>query len=111
MLRSPPVTDPAPIEVVRNAEKSRFEAVIDGRTAYAEYRELQNGILFPHTEVPVELEGRGVGSALAEAALAWAREEGRVVMPTCTFFAGYIRRRPDAYRDLVQPDYRAALGL
>lgn len=105
------MTDAAPIEVVRNAEKGRFEANVDGRTAYAEYRELQNGILFPHTEVPVELEGRGIGSALVKTALAWAREEGRVVMPTCTFFAGYIRRHPDEYRDLVHPDYRAALGL
>lgn len=105
------MTDAAPIEVVRNAEKGRFEAHVDGRTAFAEYRELQNGILFPHTEVPVELEGRGIGSALVRTALTWARDEGRVVMPTCTFFAGYIRRHPDEYRDLVHPDYRAALGL
>lgn len=101
----------APVEVVRNAEKGRFEAVVDGRTAYAEYRVLQNGILFPHTEVPNELEGRGIGSALVRAALDWARAEGAVVMPVCVFFAGYIKRHPDAYRDLVHPDYRAALGL
>lgn len=103
--------DAAPVEVVRNAEKGRFEAVIDGATAYAEYRELQSGILFPHTEVPVALEGRGIGSALVRMALDWARSEGKLVLPVCTFFAGYIRRHPDEYRDLVHPDYRAALGL
>lgn len=105
------MTDPAPIEVVRNAEKGRFEAVVDGQTAYAEYREFQTGVLFPHTEVPTALEGRGIGSALVRSALAWARAEGKPVMPVCTFFANYIRRHADEYRDIVHADYRTALGL
>ena len=98
------------IAVTDNADAGRFEAVVDGHTAYTEYRVLASGMLFPHTEVPAQLEGRGVGSALVRAALASARERGLKVMPVCPFVAGWIRRHPEAH-DLVHPDYRPALGL
>ena len=78
--------------------------------AFAEYRLLASGILFPHTLVPEALEGRGIAKAMAEAALGFARERGLKVMPTCTFFAGYIARHPE-HHDLVHPDYRRALHL
>lgn len=98
------------IEVVRNAAAGRFEVRLDGALAYAEYRDLQSGVLFPHTEVPTAFEGRGVGSALVRAGLAYAREKGAKVIPVCTFFAGYIARHPE-HHDLVHPDYRKALGI
>lgn len=97
--------------VVRNnTEAGRFEVDLDGTVAFAEYRVLQSGILFPHTEVPTAHEGRGVGSALVEAAMAYARQNGLKVMPVCTFFAGYIVRHPE-HHDLVHPDYRTNLGI
>ena len=100
----------ATVEVRNNEADGRFEVEQDGRTAYAEYRLLASGILFPHTEVPQALEGRGIGSALVREALAFARERGLKVMPTCTFFAGYIAKHPE-HHDLVHPDYRRALHL
>lgn len=100
----------AAVEVINNAEAGRFEATVDGHTAYTEYRVLASGVLFPHTEVPTALEGRGVGSALVRAALDFAREKGLKVMPVCPFVAAWIRRHPEAH-DLVHPDYRPALGL
>ena len=96
--------------VVNNEAAGRFELTLDGHTAYAEYRELATGILFPHTEVPRELEGRGVGSTIVREALGFAREQGQPVIPVCTFVAGYIRRHPETH-DLVHPDYRKALGI
>ncbi|MET0336545.1 MAG: GNAT family N-acetyltransferase [Caulobacter sp.] len=97
-------------EVIHNEADSRFEIHLDGKVAFAEYRVLANGVLFPHTEVPAAFEGRGVGSALVKAAMAWVREREQVVMPVCTFVAGYIKRHPDLH-DLVHPDYRTALGV
>ena len=104
------MAEAAEIEVVNNTAEGRFEATVDGLVAFTEYRVLQNGMLFPHTEVPSALEGRGVGGRLVGAALAFAREQGASVMPVCTFVAGYIRRHPE-FHDLVHPQYRAALGL
>ena len=98
------------IKVTNNTEAGRFEATVDGHAAYTEYRLLASGMLFPHTEVPAALEGRGVGSALVRDALDFAREQGLKVIPVCPFVAGWIRRHPEAH-DLVHPDYRPALGL
>ncbi len=96
---------------IRNNEAAgRFEIEQDGRVAFAEYRILESGVLFPHTEVPPELEGRGLGSALVKHGMAVAKEQGLLVIPVCTFFAGYIRRHPEMHEQ-VHPDYRTALGI
>ncbi|NWG54617.1 MAG: N-acetyltransferase [Hydrogenophilaceae bacterium] len=103
------MSEPA-FEAVNNEAESRFEVRLGEDVAYAEYRVLANGILFPHTEVPPSLEGKGVGGALAAAALAWARARGALVMPTCPFFAAYIKRHAE-WHDLVHPLYKPALGI
>jgi predicted GNAT family acetyltransferase len=48
-----------------------------------------------HTEVPSALQRRGIASALAEAALAHAREHGYKVDPRCAFMRGYMQRHPE----------------
>jgi predicted GNAT family acetyltransferase len=97
--------------VVRdNPQAQRFEAEVDGQVAFAEYRLPEGSILFSHTEVPELIEGQGIGSALARAALAAARERGLKVIPVCTFIAAYIKRHPEV-QDLVHPDFRASIGL
>lgn len=98
------------IEVINNEAAGRFEARLGDQTAFTEYRLLASGILFPHTEVPPAFEGKGVGGALVRAAMAFARERGQLILPTCPFVAGYVAKHPE-YHDLVHPHYRAALGL
>ena len=90
------------IDVHDNPAESRFETMIDGATAVAEYRLADGRITFTHTVVPQALEGRGVGSALVRAALAAARERGLKVVPRCSFVAGYMRRHPET-QDLLDP--------
>jgi predicted GNAT family acetyltransferase len=92
-------------QVTNNKAANRFEVKLDGETAYAEYRLAKDRITFPHTVVPEAFEGRGIGSALVKAGLAYAKEEGLKVLPLCSFFAGYIERHPE-YQDLVHPDYQ-----
>lgn len=97
-------------EAVNNEAAGRFEVRLGEDVAYAEYRILANGILFPHTEVPPAMERKGVGGALVTTALAWARARGALVMPTCPFFAAYIKRHPE-WHDIVHPLYKPALGI
>lgn len=92
--------DRSDIEVRDNRAESRFEAMIEGATAVAEYRIEGERIVFTHTTVPPTLEGRGVGSALVRAGLEAARERGLKVVPRCAFVASYMRRHPET-QDLL----------
>jgi len=56
-------------------------------------------IAFLHTEVEDAYGGRGVGSALARAALDDARAQGLRVLAICPFIDGWITKHPD-YEDL-----------
>ncbi len=88
------------VTVTDNPAENRFEAHIDGQLAgIAEYR-LADGIIdFIHTEVLVE--GKGIGSTLARAALDEVRAKGeRQVVPHCRFIRGWMLKHPE-YLDLV----------
>jgi uncharacterized protein len=81
--------------VVNNPRRYRFETVIDAHTAVLNYKREGDRITFIHTEVPKELAGRGIGNALAKAALEYAREQRLQVIPRCRFVAKYIERHPE----------------
>jgi predicted GNAT family acetyltransferase len=106
------MADPSPQtpDVVMNEMTHRFEVSFDGETAFSEYRLHPGYITLPHTVVPPAFEGKGVGSALAKAALGYARAHGLMVKPACPFIAGYIGKHRE-WQDLVHPDFRGRLGL
>lgn len=104
------MTDKPAVEVHNNEAQHRFEAKVDGHLAIAEYNLINDGVIFTHTEVPSALEGRGIGSALIKAGLAWARAEKRAVMPQCPFFAAYMKKHAETH-DILHPSFRSALGL
>ena len=96
--------------VVDNVDDQQFELTVDGLTAFAAYQRDDDVIVFTHTEVPPEHQGKGVGGALARGALDAARSEGAEVVPLCPFIASYIRRHP-GYLDLVSEHNRRRLKL
>lgn len=87
-------------EVRNNESESRYEALVDGEYAgKAEYLVDGDTITFTHTEV--DLEGQGVGSALAREALDDVRRQGdKKVVARCPFIKGWIDKHPD-YADLL----------
>jgi hypothetical protein len=91
-----------PIEVRINEKESRFEASALEGLAELRYRVLRDGTLvLVHTEVPPALEGRGLASRLARAALELARARGVKVIVLCPFVAAFIERHPE-FKDLVR---------
>lgn len=97
-------------QVRDDPERSRYELVVDGRPAgIALYRLDGERITMYHTEVEPEYEGRGLGDELARAALDDVRRRTLVLVPVCPFIAGYIRRHPDDYLDLVVPTLRRSV--
>ena len=83
------------ISVSNNEPASRFEAHIGGKVAILDYRRSIGEIVFTHTKVPRELEGRGVGSKLVRAGLEFAREQRLTVVPQCPFVAWFIGENPE----------------
>ncbi len=103
---------PATATVTDHREQSRFEIHVDGELAgFADYRRREDLVVFTHVEVDDALEGEGIGSQLARAALDSARDAGLGVDPACPFMAEYIKRHADDYLDLVPEGRRAAHGL
>ncbi|MES2343633.1 MAG: GNAT family N-acetyltransferase [Pseudomonadota bacterium] len=97
------------LTVTMNTGASRFEVKLGEETAFAEYKLAGDSIIFPHTVVPEAFGGRGVGGKLVQAGLAYAREHGLWVRPTCPFFHAYIAKRPELHA-LVHPDMREGLA-
>ena len=83
-----------------NPARNRFELQTEAGLALANYRRDDMTITITHTEVPRAVEGRGIGSKLVKGMLDRIRQEGRKVVPRCSFVAAYIGRHPE-YRDLV----------
>ena len=86
-------------EVRDNTARRRFELDLDGHTAFSAYRREGSLLTILHTEVPKELNGRGIGSALARGLLDIARVQGLKVKPLCPFVASYMDKHPE-YADL-----------
>ena len=86
-----------------NEAENRFEIDLDGKLAVSAYQRRGDKIIFTHTEVPPELEGQGIGNALATAALDYARSEGLKVVPRCPFISAFIRRHKE-YQSLVDEE-------
>jgi uncharacterized protein len=85
--------------VSHNEAARRFETLIGGKLARADYR-LQDGVMHIfHTEVPVEFEGRGVAARVVHAAMAHARAHGLKVRPACSYVRTFMARHPE-YEDL-----------
>jgi predicted GNAT family acetyltransferase len=94
------VSDAPEIKVSNNSGANRFEVSIGQDVAMLQYEMRGDAIDLMHTIVPPQLEGEGIGTALAEYALEYARLNSLCVIPTCSFVAAYIQSHP-AYADLV----------
>ena len=81
----------------------RFAVHLGDATAELRYKEEGDTLYMVHTEVPMEMEGKGIGGQLAKAGLNYARENGLKVVARCPFVASYLQRHPE-YNDLVKAE-------
>ena len=82
-------------EVVHNPASRRFEATVDGLLCRCDYRLHGNTMMLLHTEVPPQLEGRGIASALVRAAFEHAKQNGMDVLPVCSYVRTWVQRHPE----------------
>ena len=93
-----PVTD--------NQAASRFEISEGGYLAELRYHHSGKRLSLIHTEVPEELEGRGIGGRLVIAAVDRAAREGLTIVPYCPFARSWLERHADV-ADRVTIDWQA----
>ena len=86
--------------VTNNAARNRYEMEVDGHLAAAVYTLARGVITFVHTEVPKELGGKGVGTALVRGALEDARRQGLKVVVRCSFVRAFMTKHPE-FNDLL----------
>jgi uncharacterized protein len=77
-----------------NQAAHRFELEAEGKVAYVAYALSEGAIEFRHTLVPPELEGKGIGSALAGYVLEYAKAGHLRAIVTCPFIKSWQARHP-----------------
>jgi predicted GNAT family acetyltransferase len=82
-------------QVSDNLARSRFEFQAGGHLAGLIYRRNGKRLVLIHTEVPQELEGRGIGGRLVTAAADRAANDGMTLVPLCPFARGWLKRHTD----------------
>lgn len=91
--------------MVHSDRDRRFEVTADGHTGFLQYAIHGDRIRLIHTEVPPALGGRGLGAALAKAALDYARQARLTVIPSCPFVRKYLEKHPE-YASLIHEPER-----
>ncbi len=96
---------PKEYKIVHNEKLMHFEIHEGDAIAYLEYRFYKKDIAFMHTEVPENMEGKGVASALAKFAFEFAKENKKPVMVYCPFVGAYLKRHPEVSEQLDKEFY------
>lgn len=87
------------IPLIHNEAAHRFEMHIHGHVPFIEYSRASHDLLIiAHTEVPTQLEGKGIGKMMVEKMLNFVEEHGWKIIPLCPFTSTYIKRHPEWMR-------------
>lgn len=79
--------------------QNRYELDTEHGMAIAVYRQRGDSLVFVHTEVPPQDEGKGIGAQIVRAALDDSRKRGFKIVPACSFVTAFMRRYPE-YNDV-----------
>lgn len=88
--------------IQNDGNKGRFYIEENGKTL-AEMTFVWAGtdrIIIDHTEVGLELKGKGAGKQMVEKAVAFARETDIKIIPLCPF-AKSVLTKSDNYKDIL----------
>ncbi|MHB1056781.1 MAG: GNAT family N-acetyltransferase [Rhodanobacter sp.] len=89
-----------PFAIQHDRTARRFRTEVDGAQCVLDYGLASAVMTITHTGVPSEVGGRGIASALVQAAMEAARAEGWKVVPACSYAAAWMQRHPQ-YHDLL----------
>jgi predicted GNAT family acetyltransferase len=91
------------LKLMLNTSAHRFELEAEGSTAFIDYKLSHQKLFLIHTEVPHALEGKGIGSAIVQKTLQYAKDNGYTIVPICKFVQSYLQRDTE-WNDIIDPD-------
>lgn len=81
------------VDVVHDEARHRFVLTVDGQEVVADYALAAGGSVdFRHTYTPPGLRGRGLAAVVVDAALAWARGQGRTITASCWYVREHLAK-------------------
>jgi predicted GNAT family acetyltransferase len=83
------------IPLTNNEAEHNFEMIVDGKRSFIDYMRKGDKIYLIHTEVPQELEGKGVAPEMVEKALQYIEDQHLKLVPLCAYVQHYLKRNPD----------------
>ena len=83
------------VELIDNKEQHNFELWIENQRSFIDYKKKGDQVYLLHTEVPEELEGRGVAVALVEKTLKYLESNHLRLVPLCTYVQSFLKRHPE----------------
>ncbi len=82
-------------EIIHQPEQKMFKTTLEGRTAFVQYRLMNNSLDIIHTIVPKPLEGQGIAGALVKTAYEYALENNLKPKATCSYAVKWLERHPE----------------
>lgn len=91
------------IPLINNEARHNFELTVEGVRSFIDYKLRGDKMYLIHTEVPVELEGKGVASALLEKTFTYLEQHHLKIIPLCAYILVYLKRHPEWNRLRAYP--------
>jgi len=89
------------LQLINNQAIHNFELFVDGHRSFIDYQQRGDKFFLIHTEVPQELEGRGVAAALVEKTFKYLEANHFKMVPYCEYIKVYLKRHPEWERLLA----------
>lgn len=81
--------------VIHEADRRRFVIEEDAAQGELVYELREGEVAFVHTNVPPQIQNRGLAARLVAAGTAWAASEHLVVVPQCSYVQVWLKRHPE----------------
>lgn len=89
------------IQLINNEPIHNFELFVEGYRAFIDYKTKGDKVYLIHTDVPVELEGKGVAAAIVTKTFEYMEARHLKLVPLCPYVQAYLKRHAEWNRLLV----------
>ncbi|HEX8377620.1 MAG TPA: GNAT family N-acetyltransferase [Pedobacter sp.] len=83
------------IPLILSEEAKSFEMTVEGYRCFIDFKKRGDTIYLIHTEVPEDMEGKGVAAALVEKTFRYLEEHNLKMIPSCSYVQLFLERHSE----------------